>query len=373
MREFVRQMLTIVLCGLLMNGIAFANTQVEEESNHNSETEEQFVPGEFIIEHIGDSYEWHITTFGHTHVSIPLPIILIDGGHVEVFMSSKFHHGEATYKNYRIAKEGSKKGKIERINDDGSFFLDLSITKLAFGVFINIALILCIFIAGAKACKKRAGLAPKGLQTVVEFGVLYVRDDIVEPTLGKKRTEKYLPYLLTLFFFIFFSNIMGLLPIFPGGANLTGNIAVTATLAIFTFFITTLSGNKHYWKDIFNTPGVPWWLKFPLPIMPAIEFFGMFTKPFVLMVRLFANITGGHIIIMSFIALIFILGQLSPVAGYAISPLSIIFYLFMTVVELIVAYVQAYVFTLLTTLYFSMATEEHHEHEAEKEEKQLSV
>jgi F-type H+-transporting ATPase subunit a len=171
-----------------------------------------------------------------------------------------------------------------------------------------------------------------------------------------------MPYLLTIFFFIFINNLLGLIPFFPGGANLTGNIAVTLVLAIFTFIITTISGNKHYWKEIYNAPGVPWWLKIPIPLMPIVEIVGLITKPFVLMVRLFANITAGHIIALGFVSLIFIFGDKVGVgAGYGFSVISIIFYVFMGLLELLVAFIQAYVFTLLSSLYFGMASAEHHE------------
>jgi len=169
-----------------------------------------------------------------------------------------------------------------------------------------------------------------------------------------------MPYLLTLFFFIWINNMLGLVPIIPGGANLTGNIAVTMVLALFTFFITILNGNKNYWGHIFNTPGVPVWLKLPVPLMPLIEVFGMLTKPFVLMVRLFANITAGHIIALGFLSLIFLFGDKNPGVGFAVAPVTIMFNIFMTMLELLVAFIQAYVFTFLSALYFGMAVEEHH-------------
>jgi F-type H+-transporting ATPase subunit a len=169
-----------------------------------------------------------------------------------------------------------------------------------------------------------------------------------------------MPFLLTVFFFIFFNNLLGLIPIFPGGANVTGNIAVTMVLALFTFVITTFSGNKAYWKHVINAPGVPWWLKFPVPLMPIVEIMGLFTKPFVLMVRLFANISAGHIIILGFMSLIFIFGNITPAAGFGASVISVAFGIFMSLLELLVAFIQAFVFTLLSALYFGMATEEHH-------------
>jgi F-type H+-transporting ATPase subunit a len=189
--------------------------------------------------------------------------------------------------------------------------------------------------------------------------IVFIRDEIAVPLIGSHKYRKYFPYLLTLFFFILVNNLMGLIPFFPGGANVTGNIAVTMVLALLTFFIVTFSSNKNYWTHIFNTPGVPWWLKFPLPLMPLIELVGVITKPFVLMIRLFANIVAGHIIILGFLGLIFIFGAMSPIAGYIASPISIFFYIFMGLLELLVAFIQAFIFTLLTALYIGMAIEEH--------------
>jgi F-type H+-transporting ATPase subunit a len=186
-----------------------------------------------------------------------------------------------------------------------------------------------------------------------------VRDEIAIPLIGAHKYQKYLPYLLTLFFFILLNNLMGLIPIFPGGANVTGNIAVTMVLALLTFFIVTFSSNKNYWIHIINPPGVPWWLKIPLPLMPFIELVGMFTKPFVLMIRLFANMAAGHIIALGFLGLIFIFGAMTPIAGFLASPVSLFFYIFMGLIELLVAFIQAFIFTLLTALYIGMAIEEH--------------
>ncbi len=182
-----------------------------------------------------------------------------------------------------------------------------------------------------------------------------------KPSIGEKKYNRFMPYLLTVFFFIWLNNMMGLIPFFPGGANLTGNIAVTLVLALFTFSITTINGNKTYWKHIFNTPGVPVWLKVPpLPIMPIVETIGIFTKPFVLMVRLFANITAAHIIALGFLSLIFLFGEMGKVQGFSISVVSVGFIIFMTFLELLVAFIQAYVFTFLSAIYFGMAVEEHH-------------
>lgn len=331
-----------------------------------NEEKKQFDAGELIMEHISDSYEWHILTWKSTHVSIPLPVILFKDGNLDVFMSSKFNHGHDAYRGYRIAnKEDGEdvSGKIICVDEKGVYTgekpYDFSITKNVFSIFIVAGFILFLVFKGVSIAKKRQGKEPKGIQTLVEFFVIYIRDDIAIPSIGKEKYRKYLPYLLTVFLFIFFSNLMGLLPCFPGGANVTGNIAVTLCLAIFTFVITNVSGNKQYWKHMVNMPGVPWWLKFPLPIMPIVEILGMFTKPFSLTVRLFANITAGHVIILSFMCIIFIFGQQSTALGYGTSIVPLFFSLFMTLLEILVAYIQAYVFTLLSAIYIGMATEEH--------------
>ncbi len=337
-----------------------------EPGTHNPEPE-PFNAGDMIIEHIVDAYEWHIMTIGHTHVSVPLPVILIYQGKLNVFMSSKFHHGHDAYLGFKIEDQGSKKGKIVRVKEgtmetaeNAGSIIDLSITKNVLAVFFSAALLLIIFTSVANAYRRNKDKAPKGLQSLLEPIILFVRDDIARAAIGEKKYEKYTPYLLTVFFFIFLNNLVGLIPIFPFGANVTGNIAVTGILALFTFVITTFSANKNYWQHIYNAPGVPWWLKFPIPLMPFVEFLGVFTKPFVLMVRLFANITAGHIIILGFMSLIFIFGNIKGMLGVAVAPVSVAFGIFMGFLELLVAFIQAYVFTLLSALYFGMAMEEHH-------------
>jgi len=212
----------------------------------------------------------------------------------------------------------------------------------------------------ARSAKRNAVAAPKGMYNVVEPVVVFIRDEVAIPAIGDKKAGRFMPFLLTLFFFILINNLLGLIPIFPFGANVTGNISVTLVLALFTFFMTNLNGNRHYWKEIFN-PDVPWWMKAPIPLMPFVEFAGMFTKPFVLMVRLFANMLAGHLIVTVFISLIFIFSNVfGSVAGWGISPVSVIFSVFITLLDVLVSFIQAYVFTLLSALYFGMATAEHH-------------
>jgi F-type H+-transporting ATPase subunit a len=339
-----------------------------EEPSAKKAGEEKFNAGTMIIEHVTDAHEWHIAKVGGTEITIPLPVILIDNGNLVAFMSSQFHHGTASYNGYKLETEGKNKGKIVKLiegSEDAvaSIPLDFSITKNVMSIFISLIFLCLVFIYIARRYKKR-GLVPRGfLQSSLEFIILFLRDEVIRPVIGPKKYEKYMPFLLTVFFFIFFTNLLGLIPFMPGGANVTGNIAVTGVLAVFTFIITTFSANRSYWKHIVNTPGVPWWLKLPVPLMPIVEALGVFTKPFVLAVRLFANITAGHIIILGFMALIFIFGQFSVTAGYGISVVSVVFGVFMSLIELLIAFIQALIFTLLSALYFSMATEEHHEHE----------
>ncbi|MEI6122405.1 MAG: F0F1 ATP synthase subunit A [Bacteroidota bacterium] len=358
--------LFISLFVLLFFSTNNAFSETKEAGTHQNK-KEKFNAGEMIIEHILDNHEWHIAKIGEKPITIPLPVILYDNGKIVCFMSSKFHHGAEIYKGYKLELEGKNKGKIIKVNQDGeedtsaALPIDFSITKNVLSLFISVFLLCWIFISIARRYKKRTDLAPKGLQSLLEPLILFVRDDIAISSIGEKKYVKYMPFLLTIFFFIFINNLLGLVPFFPGGANLTGNIAVTLVMAIFTFIITTFSANKHYWKEIYNAPGVPWWLKIPIPLMPLVEIIGVITKPFVLMVRLFANITAGHIIALGFISLIFIFGGISTGAGYGFSIVSVFFYVFMALLELLVAFIQAYVFTLLSALYIGMASAEHHE------------
>ncbi|MCR4659768.1 MAG: F0F1 ATP synthase subunit A [Bacteroidales bacterium] len=342
-----------------------------------SEQEQGFDPGSVIIGHVTDAHSWHMFDYhsadGQEHaVALSLPVILIRDGHVDVFSSARFHHGHADYKGYRLVGGGAEKEEVICVDAEGNPLLneagkvvkpiDLSITKTSAAIMIATVLLIVIVFVAKAGYKKRKNQAPKGLQSLVEMLVVFVRDSIVRPMIGEKHYERYLPYLLTLFFFIFFCNILGLIPFFPAGANVTGNLAVTATLAVITFFITNISGNKHYWVDIFNTPGVPAWLKI-FPLMPIVELVGVFTKPIVLMIRLFANMTAGHIVILGFVVIIFILSNLFGTAvGGAVSVVSVVFSVFISVLECLVAYIQAFVFTMLSALYIGMAVAEpHHE------------
>ena len=360
MIQIIRPLFIIILA-LFTGGFAFA---AEEQKAAEASNSEEFNAGKFVMEHVSDAFEWHIATFGETEISVPLPIILYssDKGW-NVFMSSHFHHGRETYNGFRIEKEGKNEGKIVEVNEQGEVLdlpIDLSITKTVAGIFVSVIILLFIFLNVAKSAKKRANQAPIGMQNLLEPIILFVRDDVARPAIGETKYEKFMPFLLTLFFFILINNILGLVPFFPFGANVTGNIAVTMVLALFTFFITTFNTNKHYWKEIYN-PDVPWWLKFPIPLMPIVELTGVITKPFVLMVRLFANMLAGHLIVTVFVSLIFIFAKMSVVAGYSVSAvISVPFSVFMVLLDVLVSFIQAYVFTLLSALYFGMASPEHH-------------
>jgi F-type H+-transporting ATPase subunit a len=335
-------------------GLSISEVFGTADPEGNKEESEELNVGELIFEHVLDAHDWHILTWKGHHVSIPLPVILYSPGKgLEVFMSSQFHHGHAGYNGYKL-----EDGNI--VAEDGALFYDLSITKTVAAIFISIVFMCWIFIAVGKSYTRNKGQAPKGIQSVIEPLVIFVRDDIAKPSIGEDYF-KYMPFLLTAFFFIWINNTLGLIPIFPGGANVTGNIAVTMVLALFTFVITTINTNKGYWIHIINMPGVPWWLKFPVPLMPIIEIFGIFSKPFVLMLRLFANITAGHMIILVFVSMIFIFGSMNIWAGFGTSVISMLFSTAMLLLEILVAFLQAYVFTLLSAIYFGMAkVEDHH-------------
>ena len=327
----------------------------------------KFNPGEMIMEHVVDNHEWQIATIGQMNICIPLPVLLICEGKFYSFWSSGFHNETHSCQGFTISKEGPNKGKIVTLREEmtgkkGPNVYDFSFTKTVLAIFISCIILVLIFISVANRYKRNENKAPKGLQNLMEPLILFIRDDVAKSSIGEKKYERYLPYLLTIFFFILLNNLLGIVPLFPGGANVTGNIAVTGVMAVCTLIITTISGNRHYWVDIINTPGVPWWLKVPVPLMPIVEIIGIITKPFVLMVRLFANMTAGHIIILGFISIIFIFGQMSTALGLGVGIPTLLFMIFMDLLELLVAFIQAYVFTLLSALYFGLATTEAEHH-----------
>lgn len=334
---------TVVLF-LMMFG--FANNANASGGNTSEEKELDLVP--MILHHIADSHEFHLWGEGNESVSIPLPVILYTDGSLDMFMSSEFHHGHSTVKIGDREYKLDDHGHIVELG--GTHPLDFSITKNVFTLLLASIFLLLIFLPIAKKYKKSNGV-PSGLQSFLEPIILFVRDEIAKPNIEEKKVSKFMPYLLSVFFFIWISNLMGLIPFFPFSANLTGNIAVTLVLALITFIITTVNGNKNYWQHIFAMPGVP---KAMLLIMIPVEVLGMFTKPFALMVRLFANITAGHIIILSLVSLFFVFQT------YFVAPIVIPFVLFMSVLELLVAFLQAFVFTMLSALFIGSAVADHH-------------
>lgn len=334
----------------------------------DTSTEEQaFDIKEFIFHHIADAHEFTFWGTGDSWKGLYLPIILWTDNGLVTFSSKEFqrnddaslvlekkgqritrYHGKIYY-----ASETAENGHYIRYDEEEKVAnirpLDFSITKNVFTILLSVVVLLWMFLSVAKSYRKREGMAPKGLQSFIEPIIIFVRDEIAKPNLGHKY-EPYMPYLLTVFFFIWFNNMLGLVPFFPGSANVTGNIAVTAVLATITFLIITFKGNKYYWGHIFNPP-VPWWLK---PLMIPVEIFGMFTKPAALAIRLFANITAGHILVMSLICLIFIFNSMS------VAVVSVPFAVFIGLIELLVAFIQAFIFTILSALFIGMAVEEHH-------------
>ena len=312
---------------------------------------------ELVFGHIGDAYQWHIAKFGDTEVSIPLPVIVKSSTGWHVFSSARLEEGP--YEGLYVAEGGAYDGKIVERNAAGEEVrpLDISITKNVLGLFINSAVLLVIMMSCVRWYKKHPleDGAPKGGVGMIEATVLSIYNDVIKGCIGENY-RRYAPYLLTAFFFVLVNNLMGLIPIFPGGANVTGNIAITMVLAVCTFLAVNIFGSKHYWKDIF-WPDVPWWLKVPIPMMPFIEFFGIFTKPFALMIRLFANMLAGHMAMLVLTCLIFISASMGPALNGTLTVASVLFNIFMNALELLVAFIQAYVFTMLSAVFIGLAQE----------------
>ena len=352
-----------VLFSVLFFVISVASFAAE---NTDEKDDEKFNPKEMILHHVKDAHGFHLWDWKGHAVSIPLPIILYTDNGLTTFMSSAFHHDDSGHtivennggkfvklheKIYQLdAGATSVSFDAEHHPTNASKPLNISITRNVFMMWVSVIILLLIFFTTARSYKKSENGVPTGIAGFVEPLVVFVRDEIGKPMIGEHKYKKYMPYLLTIFFFIWINNIFGLIPIL-NGANVSGNIAFTFTLAVFTFIITTFSGNKNYWKHIFWMPGVPVPMK--IFLMP-IEIIGMFVKPISLMIRLFANITAGHVIILALMSLIFVFKSV------AIAPVSVAFSLFITVIEIIVTAIQAYIFTILSALYFGMATEEEH-------------
>lgn len=355
-----------------------ANESVENPAegtheNHEGEHAEEFNAKDMIMHHISDAHQWEFFVFGNFHATVSLPVILYSKENgLDIFLSSAFEHKEGVhdhsapkyYKNYILHHEkiylADANGELnldEEHHATNAKPLDFSITKNVASMIVSVLLLCLLFITVAKAYNKQGGWVPKGVQSFMEPLILFVRDDVVKPNMGK-HTNRFLPYMLTLFFFIWMNNMLGLL---PGAANVTGNIAITAFLALVTLIATIVFAKKDFWGHIFNPPGVPKWL---FPIMVPVEIVGVFTKPFALMIRLFANVTAGHIIILSILGLIFMFsnGGHNLGAGFGVSIASTVLSLFLYCIELLVAFLQAFIFTLLTSLFIGQAMEEHEAH-----------
>jgi F-type H+-transporting ATPase subunit a len=350
----------------------FAQDQLPETAKSTQKEEKKgFDANEVIFGHVLDAHEFHFFSYrgsdGTEHeASIPLPVILYSPGKgFSVFSFSEFHHSEETYKGYAVLSLEKIKelnlnekayfdGQIVAVNENGQIdesvkVYDLSLTRNVVQMIIALALLVWIMLSIAKRYNSGQGItsAPKGTQSLLEPVIVFVTNDIAKPNLGNKY-QKYLPYLLTVFFFILINNLVGLI---PGTANVTGNIAFTFVLAMISFIVILYSSNKHFWGHIFNPP-VPTGIK---PILMLVDLLGVFTKPFALMIRLFANMIAGHIIIISLISLIFIFGALSTAAGWGFSPLSVAFVIFIYFIEILIAFLQAYIFTNLTAVFIGEA------------------
>ncbi len=323
-----------------------------------SSPEAEFTPKEMVMEHVADSYRWEITHAGGRDIAIPLPVIVRGSGGWDIFFSGRIYPAGTRYKGYYIATEGKYKDKIvEDVAGVQSRPLDISLTKTACGIILALLVVMCVFLCTARYYKKHneVDYAPRGLAGIMEWQIDSLLEGVIKPCVGSNYL-KFAPYLLTAFFFIFTANLLGLIPFFPGGANVTGNITVTFFMALATFLAVNIFGSKHYYKDVF-WPDVPVFLK-AIPIMPLIEIIGMFTKPFALMIRLFANILAGHSIILSICSIIFVTAHLGAAVNASMTGVSLFFMIFMNFLELLVAYIQAYVFTMLSSVFIGLAQEQ---------------
>lgn len=351
----VRSIKSILVVVFSMFLLSFSNYAKAEDNK--VEKEEKFDAANVIMEHIMDAHSFHFFTVGHFNAVVPLPVILYSPQKgFSVFSSSRFgHEGEDIYNGYKL-----EHNKIAAVNNNGVVdksirVYDFSLTRNVVQMFIALFVLVWLMTSIARRYKKGEGVktAPTGWQNAIEPIITFVRDDVAKPNLGHKY-EKYLPYLLTVFFFILINNIFGLI---PGSANVTGNIAFTAVLGLISFIVITFSSNKHYWGHIINPP-VPMGIK---PILVPVEILGVFTKPFALIIRLFANMVAGHIIIISFVSLIFIFGGMNKGIGWGFSPISILFTVFIFLIEILVAFIQAFIFTNLTAVFIGQAFEGSHD------------
>ncbi|MFT4023330.1 MAG: F0F1 ATP synthase subunit A [Flavihumibacter sp.] len=357
-RKSLKSILVAVFSVILLGFSGSVTAQEGHGAKHESGAEAEFDAGQAILHHIADSHEWHFFSLGDSHFTLPLPVILYSPQRgLSIFSSSRFHHGEEVYNGYK-----NEHDHIVAVNEAGQedpavTVYDLSITKNVAQMLLGALLLVLIMNSVAGKYKQHgAGKAPSGLQNAIEPLVTFIRDDVARPNLGHKY-QKYMPYLLTVFFFILINNIIGL---FPGSANVTGNIAFTALLAVISFVVILFSTNGHFWGHIFWPPGVPILVKL---ILIPVELLSIFIKPAALMIRLFANMTAGHIVILSFVSLIFIFGNMSSVAGWGFSLVSMAFAVFIYVIEILVAFIQAFIFTNLTAVFIGQAFEGEHAHD----------
>jgi F-type H+-transporting ATPase subunit a len=342
---------------ILFSGVVQAQDHKEGNESHEApHSEEKLDPAKIILEHVQDNHSWHFFTAGNFHATIPLPVIVYSKEKgLDVFSSSHFgHEGEEEYNGYKIHQ-----GEVMSVDGSAKVY-DFSITKNVVQMILALAILVFLMTSIAKRYKNGQGVtsAPKGWQNAIEPVITFVRDEVAKPNLGHNY-KKYLPYLLTVFFFILINNIFGLL---PGSANVTGNMAFTAVLGIISLVVIMFSSNKHYWGHIFWPPGVPFLVKL---ILIPVELAGaVLIKPAALIIRLFANMIAGHIIILSFISLIFIFGEMNKGAGWGFSPLSIAFTVFIYMIEILVAFIQAFIFTNLTAVFIGQAMEGAHHDDA---------
>lgn len=354
-------LVSVIAPNLLFADVAASDSAVVAEVAHQEE-ESLDVKG-IIFDHLADSYSWHVTTINGHHKSIYLPIIVKGAEGWRCFSSEKVAHGHS-HEGFYISESEKYSGKVVYRNESGDEVrpFDISITKNAFAVIFNSTLLLIIFLLVARWYKRRPKYSvPGGFVGMIESVVMYIEDEVIVKSVGEDY-RRYSPYLLTAFFFILFNNIMGLIPIFPGGANVTGNIAVTLALALCTMIAINVFGNKEYWKEIL-WPDVPTWMKAPIPLMPVIELFGLISKPFALTVRLFANIFAGHAIIISITCMIFISFKIGVGIGTGMTLFSVILSIFMLCLEMLVAFIQAYVFTMLSAVFIGQSRPKHHHKE----------
>ena len=364
--------LFIVFIICILFGISNATAQEVTEDNASKNDEKEINIKELILGHLADTYEWHIATINETPLSIPLPIILrsrADGW--SVFSSSKLQNSEAQHKQFYIASEGEYMGKIVEQSASGEEVrpLDISLTKNAASLLLSSFMLIAIILGISRAYKKDTLNAEKGFVGAMEFIIVNITDEVIKPSIGRKY-KRYAPYVLSLFFFILFNNLLGLVPIFPGGANVTGNISVTLVLAVFTFLIVNFTGSKAYYKELF-WPDVPIWLKMPFPLMQIIEIVGTITKPFALMIRLFANITAGHSIVLGLTTVVFVTVSLGAAINSGMTIISVLFNIFIFFLEILVAFIQAYIFTVLTSVFIGMAHDDSAIIQKEKEKAKL--